>query len=399
MLKIFLLFILTWPLVLFARPEFALKNNFVSCTVCHQSPVGGGIRNLQGKLYGSHGMKSAKIAEKLDWLQFDLRSEIFQEKNSVDRKGVMLMTATPSVAIPLQFEETGSPPLTLVLSYGLGRLDTGLGETFVKLNSDPDPQNQFFENIIFGRLLPPFGLMTDEHRTYTRLATLSTSRDYEMGVMLSGTPSHTVHYDLAFTNGTQGDIPVSEDAPWGAFVNIRMMPYLGPLMYGLSYSRHGTQKVKIQPEAYDLYALYSFGKDYNKFPVTLISEFVAARGWNNATLNSGSTGGIGYFIPTSEAGWQTVLNDSQSNSLMVQANIDFSQNWVGIIKTEQFTPDINFRGDSFYRTGYGFKWYINGQSSLQARYETAAATRPGITEAGKVKAVGESWFLFYHLWF
>lgn len=382
-----------------ARPEYALLNNYVSCNVCHVSPVGGGIRNLQGKLFGGHSKKTSKITQKVDWLQVDFRTEAFQAKNSATRKGLLVMTTTPSVNVPVNFDdESGTPPMSFVLSYGLGRLDVGLSESYLltKLNAESD--YSWFDNLLVGRFLPPFGLATDEHRTFTRMATLSTNRDFETGFMLSGTPNYYFHYDFALTNGLQGDSPVADDAPWGAFFAARSIPKLGPVMLGTSYSRHGTQKVRVQPEALDLYALWSLEKSYGKLPLTLIGEVTWAYGWNNSLINTGGTGGINNFIPTTETAWQAGVNESKSQASLLSAQWTMNPSWVWIYRMEQFTPDVNFTADSFYRYGYGAKWFVNGQMNLQARYETAFSTRPGITEAGVVRAVGEAYYLLLHFW-
>jgi hypothetical protein len=379
----------------YARPEYALKNNIISCTVCHASPTGGGIRNSYGKGYGSHGFKLSDISEKAQWFQMDYRLEAFQSQNSATRKGLMTMTTIPSVNVPIQLDSTKPVAMNFVAGYGLGRLDTGLGYTYIRYNLNENIGIAPFEHIVVGRFNVPFGLMTDEHRNYTKISVPTSMRDYETGFMLSGTPKYSFHYDVAATNGTQGDMPVANDSPWALYLNTRFMPFLGPLMIGASASRHGTHASNVPMDAYNLYALLSIEKlTTNTIPLTFISEMQWARGWDNGTVNSGMSN----FIPGSFASWQAALNDSRSQSLLLEADWNISPKWIALYRFEQFTPDTRFTADKFDRFSYGMKLFLNAQSSLWLRYERSFSTRPGVTEDGTARAVGNNAFLLFHFW-
>lgn len=393
---LWLLFITTGiSQVSYARPEYALRNNIVSCTVCHASPTGGGIRNITGKLYGSHGYKISKISEKAQWFHLDYRLEALQAKNAATRKGIFTMTTIPSVNVPIQFVDNAPPTMNFVSSYGMGRSDAGLGYTYIRYNLSDESGISGLEHIVVGRFNVPFGLMTDEHRNFTKISVPKSFRDYETGFMLSGTPKYSFHYDVAATNGNQGDMPAVNDSPWGLYLNTRFMPYLGPLMAGISYARHGTHVVNIQPDAINLYALFSFEKiSSNKIPIIFISEVQWARGWNNSAINSGMSN----FIPATFATWQSALNDSRSQSILLETDWNISEKWIALYRFEEFVPDERYRGDRFIRYSYGIKKFLNGQSSVLARYETSYSTRPGVTEDGTVRAVGNNAFVLFHFW-
>jgi hypothetical protein len=394
MTKVMVIFlILGLPEVLFARPEYALKNNIINCTVCHASPTGGGIRNITGKLYGSHGYKLSQFSEKAQWFQLDYRMEGIQTKSTATRKGLLTMTTTPAVNVPLQFDENAPASMNFVSSYGLGRLDTGLGYTYIRYNIHPESGIAWIEHVLVGRINVPYGLMTDEHRNFTKISVPSSLRDIETGFLISGTPKYSFHYDFAATNGTQGDTPVVDDSPWALYFNTRFMPYLGPLMMGASYSRHGTSKVPVQPEAYNLYGLFSIEKlSSNRIPITLLSEIEWAHGWNNALVNPGMSN----FVPASMTTWQSALDNSRSNTLLLETDWNISPTWIALYRFEQFIPETQFTADKFNRHSYGMKWFLNGQSSLLVRYEHGYSTKPGFTN--DVKSVGNNAFFLFHFW-
>lgn len=375
----------------YARPEYALRYNIVSCTVCHASPTGGGIRTPNGKAYGSHGYPPSIISEKAEWFQLDYRLEAFNAENAAKRKGIFTMTTIPSANLPVQIDKDKPPQMNFVTSYGLGRLDTGLGYTYLRYNLRED--FSWAQHILVGRFNKPFGLMTDEHRMFTKISVPSSFRDYETGFMLSGTPVYTFHYDIAATNGTQGDQPSVDDSPWALYLNTRYMPFLGPVMVGASYMRNGTHTVKVQPEAINVYTLFSIEKLTSfRVPLILTGEVEWAHGWNNDAINSNMSN----FVPASLTSYQTDLNNSRSQTLMLESDWYITQKWIALYRYEEFIPDTRYGGDKYKRNSFGMKYFLNGQSSLLARYEDGYATKPGMTE--DVRTVGQTYYLMFHFW-
>lgn len=385
------LFVIGFGVTSYARPEYALRNNIVSCTVCHASPTGGGIRTPDGKGYGSHGYPLSMISEKAQWFQLDYRLEAFNAKNAAERKGIFTMTTIPSVNLPVQFDKDKVPQMNFVTSYGLGRLDTGLGYTYLRYNLNEDLS--WTQHVLVGRFNKPFGLMTDEHRMFTKISVPSAFKDYETGFMLSGTPSYTFHYDVAATNGTQGDQPAVNDSPWALYLNTRYMPFLGPVMVGVSYMRNGTHAVQIQPEAINFYTMFSIEKLTSfKIPLMLVGEMQWAHGWNNDTINSNMSN----FVPASLSSYQTDINNSRSQTLMLESDWYITPKWIALYRYEEFTPDTRFTGDQFKRNSVGMKYFLNGQSSVLARYERGYSTKPGMTD--DVRTAGNTCYVLLHFW-
>ncbi len=208
MKKLFLFFGLAWFFMTsywsHARPEYSARLRTNRCTTCHTSPAGGGHRNLTGKAFGP---KSAplKAFSKQDIFGFDFRALVHtQLKNIKDAKnGMGIMVGIPSVSIPFHSSE-GGKEWRLVYSQNIGGfgLTTVPREAYlrVKLYDDYRAYPQF---ISVGRFSAPFGLLTDEHRTYTRWQTRTTWNDQEMGLLFSGDWTPALHYDLSIVNGEQ----------------------------------------------------------------------------------------------------------------------------------------------------------------------------------------------------
>jgi hypothetical protein len=321
----------------------------------------------------------------------DYRLEAFKAKNASERKGIFTMTTIPSVNLPIQIDKDKPAQMNFISSYGLGRLDTGLGYTYLRYNLKEDLS--WAQHVLIGRFNKPFGLMTDEHRMFTKLSVPSAFKDYETGFMLSGTPFYTFHYDIAATNGTQGDQPSVDDSPWALYLNLRYMPSLGPLMIGASYMRNGTHTVEVQPEAANLSMLFSIEKLTSfRVPLILMGEMELAHGWNNDAINSNMSN----FVPASLASYQTDINNSRSQTLMLESDWYITPQWIALYRYEEFIPDTRYTGDKYKRNSFGMKYFLNGQSSLLARYERGYSTKPGMTE--DVRTAGQTYYLMLHFW-
>ncbi len=389
----------------FARPEFAVKHGYVNCTVCHESPLGGGLRNLNGKLYGARDYQVGRYS-KQEWFQLDSRAEVVQAKSETNtRRGVLLMTTTPSVRVPVLFDEaSGAPRAAMVASYGLGLMEVGLKDSYLHYYAADPGENSWLSHVMVGRFLSPFGLANDEHRTYTKVQTKTTVKDYEAGFNFSGDPSYVLHYDLAVTSGLQsgGAALATEYSPWGVISNIRVLPFSGPLLLGASYSVHGTNRTetnaagpKENPTATAAYGVLSVDRlTKGRIKGSISSEAVWSKGWSGSSIN----GPINNFIPSGESAWQAALVDSRSFGLMVEAAYDLTNHWTLVYKVDEFIPDTEFTGDTFQRYGSGFRYYFNSNMNLTARYENSFSTRPGITEAGAVPSVSKFVYVLLHVW-
>ncbi len=382
-----------------ARPEYAAQHTYVSCTMCHESPFGGGIRKIQGKLYGSRDYWPSALSNQ-EWFQVDYRAEIAYSKSpSATRKGLILMSTTPSVHVPvIKDQESEVEKVSLIASYGLGMLDQGLRDSYILFTMGKGPEDNPLSYLVLGRFQPAFGLATDEHRTYTRLVSKTTIMDYEGGVALAGDPDVRFHYDLALTSGLQsgGSALATNDSPWGFFANFRWNPFREPFFMGASYTTAGTQTLKYPLEAASLFAVIATDKYTNaKVRGSILAELVSAHGWNNTNLNANMSM---YFLPTTDTAWSDALVDSRSLSGSLQLNYELTSRWILVYKQEQFIPDINWSADAFYKYAYGFKHYVNSNMDINVRYEKAFSTRPGITEVGAVRGSVDMTYVLFHLW-
>lgn len=391
-----------------ARPEYAATHGYVSCTVCHVSPFGGGIRNEEGKLYGQRGLKISSLSKKA-WFQVDLRSEVLHSDSQVqERRGLVLMTNNASVHIPvIEDADTGNESMGVVLSNDFGLLSSGLGDSYAFFNLDADStlakQKVSNSYIVVGRFRTPFGLANDEHRTYVRLQTRNTMVDYEAGLAFASTVNSVFHYDLAATSGfsdggstfhSSNKQTKTDDSPYGLVANVRLNPFVLPMLIGFSYKHDSSNAYPIAADASSVYVVIPTGQfTKNYFKGSLLVEQVNSKGWNNTTINPamGRT-----FFPTGT--WATSLTNSAAQGDLVQLNWDYSPRWSYLVKYEYFIPDLSYSSDYFTRTGVGGKYFINANTDINARYEKSTTTRPGLAETSTLPAVQDFIYLLLHIW-
>lgn len=392
---LFLIFLL--PQELSAKLEYALKIQANRCTTCHSSPVGGGHRSLTGKAFGPKSAPLQSFSEQ-DIFGFDLRSIAYtpvSTKNDKDRSGLGVMAAIPSVSIPFSATEEGKE-WRLVYSHNLGgfQAKANIRDAYlrVKFHDDYRLLPQF---ISIGRFNPPFGIITDEHRTYVRQQTKTSWDDFEMGILFSGDWSHSLHYDIALVN-TGGGRGFGEELiyKWGAIANIRYMSSWGWVAGSSAFARQclsfkdfefDKENCSSAVSLYQALSLDSLTNDW--FPGVLLAEVVA--GHNTNSYLQGNS-----FVSSPES-LNSVLKDKISVGSLVQLNYNFLPDWTFIVKYDYLTLDWEYRKDAYYRVGFGLRHFFNNQTSLQARYEKAIAT-PDEEENPQTQALASQdtlWFL------
>jgi hypothetical protein len=376
----------------FARIDYALKNRTVTCTQCHVNPAGGGIRNHAGKLYGSRFFKPGPFSQQ-NFFQADLRQALqVTETKSRSRRGFLVMTAQISAHLPIINDPAEPFHYSLVATNGFGLLETGLRESYILVKENSVAP--FFEGILLGRFTPAFGLPTDEHRTYTRLQSRSSlaKRDIESGLQITKA-SYSSQYDLQLTSGDKdaGSTSATNSSPWGATFNFRHLPMHGPVMIGLSMSRHRLANLDKELKASSVWLGWTFDR---QFPFYFFTELVRAKSWNDATANPQ----ISNFIPNTDTAYQSAVSDSESEGVLFLGMYDYSPTLTLLAKAEQFIPDVDYKADSFIRYGFGGRWHFNSNMNLNFRHENSYSTRPGVTEAGLVTAVEKFNFLLLHVW-
>ena len=358
----------------YARPEYSARLRTNRCTTCHTSPAGGGHRNLTGKAFGP---KSAplKSFSKQDIFGFDLRVLAYtQFKNIKEKKnGLGIMTSIPSVSIPFHSSKEGDKEWRLVYSQNIG----GFGATpapreaylRIKLYDDYRAYPQF---ISVGRFSAPFGLLTDEHRTYVRWQTRTSWNDQEIGMLFSGDWTPALHYDLSIVNGEQTHGAFGNDGilNWGSVLNLRYMSTKLGWIAGLSASAHNikqcAESIQKCSSALSLYQALSLdGLTNNGLPGLLLTEVVA--GYNTNHRLQGTD-----FVSNSQ--YLKLLNEKYSIGGRAQWNYNFFPNWSLIAKYDYLTLDVAYWGDAYHRIGAGINHFFNNQVQFQVRYEKAIAT-------------------------
>ncbi|RME15184.1 MAG: hypothetical protein D6797_07115 [Bdellovibrio sp.] len=378
---------LFWPLVfllfpfsLLARPEYAVKHSQVSCTVCHASPVGGGIRTTNGKLYGMKGHPPFSPWSMKDFFQMDTRFyALVPEDPTQTSHGLNAMTFLGSVNLPLEKD------IHFVGSYGFGGWASGEREFFVKWRVKDEG---LLEHVVWGKTQLPFGLPTDEHRTFTRLQTMTTINNFRKGILLSGRLTPRTHYDAMIIN--EYGTPTSSSIFWGGDVNLRWAPAAWPFFLGTSYLYFSRNDGASDPYAQSFYAAI-FLDDMTRDLIdgALLLEWVDANHFNEVS-------GVGGHI-TEETAFVDLLKESRSEGHYVQFTWDLTPTFTLMYKYDFLALDRNYAGDAFTRQGVGFRYTPVGHMNFIFRAEFSKAGSQAIPSTDKANQ--STYYLISHIWF
>lgn len=368
-----------------ARPEYAVQLGMVNCTACHVSPTGGGHRNVNGKLFGTRNLETGETT-KTDLYYADLRAMAYYPTgSSTIKNGLAMMEAIPSVNIPVI--RSNESTLRAVMGYSLGVSAVGARDIYLQWQLGQDAENRFLKYFKMGRFVAPFGLLTDEHRTYTRIQSKTSINDYEMGFSASGDPLDSVHYDLALTQGFQsGGMLISGDMTYALTGNIRWEPFRLPFFVGTSLAGHRASKIKDLPYAWSVYEALSIDRlTGNRVSGSLLAEVSMARGWNDATRNPILNA---HFL-ASDPAFAAAIADSTSLGFYVLANWDIHPRWRLFYKFDEIALDRRYLGDAFIRHGAGVRIVLNGYTHVQVRYEATQVGRAAIKPNSVLGAVND----------
>lgn len=353
----------------YARPHYGARTKANSCTMCHISPLGGGLKTLTGKAIAGRGLKLNSFATQ-DQFSVDMRGIYYHsEKASSSQGGMGLMALNLGANLnltPDSGDEPAEVETRLVATHNIAGF-TGIADhnVYLRFKFREDYESSWKpQYVMLGRFQRPFGIMTDEHRTYTKMATASEWYTQETGVVFSANPYATVHYDLAVINGTntEGNLGPGNAIEWGSSLNVRWTPISLPFVLGASYSQHSFEKSSTtdrnQPVAGSLYSIVLL--DPILFGLTTGSiqlEYVEAQYWNPTVLNKIINTSPPEFLSTRSEAWSglTTVNLTQTTELQY--------------KYDRFLPDKTFRGSYIDRHGIGFKHYFSSSINAQFRYE------------------------------
>jgi hypothetical protein len=397
-----------------ARPEYAAKEKR-SCIACHANPWGGGPRNVFGKVYGSRGLKPSKLSNS-DLYYADLRFiDYLPTQPAQTTNGLAVMEAAVTGNVPI-YSATPEPQqenkneqsssssnnteFRAVLTYNIAPLGgSQLRDAYLSWNTSPASPNDSLQ-FLLGHFYVPFGLLTDEHRTYTKLQTNMTYNNYDVGVGFSGTFWESLHTDVAVVNDFQtGGAFSNQDVTLGFVTNVRWNPESLPFFIGASGNYEYTTN---QPNPYALatYGVFSFDRlTKNSISASLLFERVDAQNWNNPALNNGgiNPGLPIFFIPKIDSAYQAFVLTSSSLGYYGLARYNFTPQFTLFYKFDYLALDRNYTSDAYLRHGFGFEAYLYSNLLLNVRYELPAGMRPEIASSN-VLAAQENIFAMLRLW-
>ncbi len=347
-----------------ARPEQAVLLNNIRCTSCHYSPVGGGPKNKNGKLFQNRLFQANPLLVQ-DYFSADVRALYYQPETPSDSKGGMgLMSGSMAGHVALDRAET----IRLVVEHNFAGFaaapyrDTYLLVNFAKLKDD-----SWFETLLVGRFRLPFGIVNDEHRTYTQIISNTQWFTFQNGLMLSGTPSSKIHYDFGLVNGinsTGQSLGQGQAEQFGGFFNIRYMPTF--FWIGFSGRYHETAGTQTS-QAWSLYTVASINRlTNNKIPLSVNFEWTQSQGFNSI-LSQG-------YVSDPQFARASLL--SKAEGLLAQLEYWLTPKLSLIYKYDWLIPDRKFPDDLYERHGMGIRWMIAVSIGLQLRSEMARATHP-----------------------
>lgn len=349
-----------------AYPEYAVRLNIIRCTACHISPVGGGPKTVNGKLFGAHGYKINPVLAQ-DYVGADFRALYYYPEHPSSTKGgdgVMSGSVSGHVAL----DEASR--VHLVIEHNIAGFSAApFRDTYALFKFHAESAKpHWLDSVLIGRFRLPFGIITDEHRTYTRVQTSTEWFTFQSGALLSGTPTDQLHYDLALLNGDQAagsTLNEGQAERFGGSFNLRYMP--GPVLLGFSTAYFNAKVAKDSRSLDSVYGILSIGRWTNdRVPLSLKLEFDRAKN-SNAGLARGFA---------SDPKFVTAVKSAQSHGWLARFDYALNSKWDLIYKYELLTPDRDFPADFYERHGLGFRVAIAPGTVIQTRTELARATHP-----------------------
>lgn len=383
-----------------ARPEYAAKEK-LNCVSCHALAWGGGPRNIVGKTYGAHGHTPAKTSTS-ELYYADVRFIDYYSTESTSKRsnGAALMQASVTGNAPITQSESGTE-MRGVLTLNAPTLGSpGPREAYLRWQLGAAP-GKTPTQIYVGRFYAPFGQLTDEHRTYTRIQTNMSINNFDIGAALSTNPTEALHFDLALVNDFQtgGAFNIGE-VPWGVIANARWNSPAIPLLFGMS----GNYERMLQlpdPIAGSAYAALSLDRLTNsKLSGSLLLEGVIADNWNHPTINTGLANPSlsQFFIPQENATYLTSVQEATSLGVSGQAKYNLTNVWTLLYRFDYLALDVNSLGTNYTRHGVGFEAYLNSNLIWQVRYEAAAHPSAISAASNTTLAIQDDIFMMLRAW-
>ena len=367
-----------------ARPEYAVRFAINRCTVCHYSPAGGGPRTLQGKYFGAAGYSSDTWIRQQDYVGGEMKMLYYRPaKTSQSKDGLGIMNGDVWASVPLADLSGENAELRLVAEQNLGGFGSGPRQWFVRWAFTKDTETSWLpQYVLVGRIIPAFGVMTDEHRTYVRMQSGTPwNTGFDTGVLLSANPYDSLHYDLALVNGQKNSgqsLATDMADAWGGVANLRWMPSQLPFALGASTSWYSASQQSDAATAVSVYTLISVHRlSGNRIPVTISGEFVQAKNWNDSF-----TGGF-----VSDPAYASTVSHATSQGIYALVEYELSRRVIFQYKFDQLLLNQDFPADNYQRHGVGVKHYFGNNVWALVRFEKAIAHHPGESDGLKTGAL------------
>lgn len=371
-----------------SRPEYALKTAQNRCTACHYSPAGGGPKNLNGKYYGAGGSYQLAPMSRQEWAGADIRMLYYAPEKHSDTKGGMgVMDVNIFGSLPLLPQTAEGQETRLVAEHNLGGFGSGPRQLYVRWQLRNEIVHSLAPQfILVGRIIPAFGLMTDEHRTYVRMQTATTwNQDFETGLMLSGNPVEALHYDLALVNGQKNSgqsLSQGNATLWGGLLNVRIFNGALPFFLGASGAYHEHESGKKSPYAWSGYGALDLGRLTGQtLRIQVLAEYAKAKNWNDRFT----------ALLVTDTTYASSVSESSSEGLMTQVTWDVGTKWTLNYKYDRLMLDRDFPGDIYQRHGVGAKHYIGPMMWAMFRMEFADASPPSEAQPTKMGGLNGFW--------
>jgi hypothetical protein len=357
----------------FSRPEYASRAKINNCSTCHVSVTGGGHRTITGKAFGARGYSPSDLAGD-DTYGLDVRGLFFHnmgKKNAQNKPqgGLGLMAALISAQAPIYKSENYTT--TVAGTYNVLGFAPGPRELYFKWQKE---QESHFNSVMFGHFMLPFGVMTDEHRTYTRKMTnTSWSTVQDVGVMVSGDLSNW-HYDLALVNSPKnsaGVVSTKDLSQMGANFNLRWTLNDWPLTLGLSQNFYaangkGANSSTKNSAATSAYAI---------IPVSLSEkslDFIFEYTYSDPySISGGSPNVMSTTVLNT-----LIANDDRISTMLFRVNYDLMTNFIVFYKFDGMVADSKHFEDLYSNHGVGFKHWFAPSMYYSVRYDKQIAGHP-----------------------
>jgi hypothetical protein len=377
-----------------ARPEYAARFGINRCTACHYSPAGGGPKNQAGKYFAAFGYPSNTWIHRQDYVGAEVKMLYYRpEQSDVGRGGLGIMAGNVWASVPIQDLGEDGPEVRLVAEENLGGFNAATArQWYARVANRPDTETSLLpQYVLVGRVIPPFGLMTDEHRTYVRIATNTewNMNAFDTGVLASANPIESVHYDIGAFNGQKnaGAAPSAGMADvWGGLVNVRWTPSRLPFVLGASgalYSAPQVQASNIGPsDAKSIYGILSGHRlTHNRIPLTISAEWTQAKGFNSSIPATNLT----------DSAYAGTVAGATSQAVLVMAEYELTRRFSLIYKYDQLLLNQEFPADAYARNGFGFKhWFGNGMWA-SVRYDFSSSGRAGDVAGATTGDTSAAW--------